>query len=77
MYGKEPFQYASGGSVGAMREVKDVLGLNAYPLGFELSDENWHASNEFFRESSMRKGQLIYCLYLQHLADEEQRTKNK
>jgi acetylornithine deacetylase/succinyl-diaminopimelate desuccinylase-like protein len=75
IYGKQPYQYASGGSVGAMLSVKEVLGLYAYPLGFELSDEKWHAANEFFRVSSMRKGQLIYCLYLQHLADEEGKLK--
>ncbi len=75
IYGKQPFQYASGGSVGAMLSVKEVLGLYAYPLGFELSDEKWHAANEFFRVSSMRKGQLIYCLYLLHLADEESKIK--
>ena len=71
IYGKQPYQLASGGSVGAMLSVKEVLGLYAYPLGFELSDEKWHAANEFFRVSSIRKGQLIYCLYLQHLAEEE------
>jgi len=75
IYGKEPFQYASGGSVGAMSSVKEVLGLYAYPLGFELSDEKWHAANEFFRLSSMRRGQLIYCYYLKHLADEESKLK--
>ncbi len=75
IYGKQPYQYASGGSVGAMLSVKEVLGLYAYPLGFELSDEKWHAANEFFRVSSMRRGQLIYCLYLQHLAEEENKLK--
>ena len=75
VYGKQPFQLASGGSVGAMLSVKEVLGLYAYPLGFELSDEKWHAANEFFRVSSIRRGQLIYCAYLQHLADEEDKMK--
>ncbi|MES1218696.1 MAG: dipeptidase [Bacteroidota bacterium] len=75
IYGKQPYQFASGGSVGAMLSVKEVLGLYAYPLGFELSDEKWHAANEFFRISSARKGQLIYCYYLQHLADEETKLK--
>ena len=73
IYGKEPFQYASGGSVGAMQSVKEVLGLYAYPLGFELTDEKWHAANEYFRLSSIRKGQLVYCYYLLHLAEEGSR----
>lgn len=76
VYGKEPYQYASGGSVGAMLSVKQVLGLYAYPLGVELSDEKWHAANEFLRVSSIRRGQLLYCAYLQHLADEERKLKN-
>ena len=71
IFGKEPYQYASGGSVGAMLSVKEILGIYAYPLGFELSDENWHAANEFFRISSLRKGQLLYCYYFKHLAEEE------
>ncbi len=75
IYGKQPLQLASGGSVGAMLYIKEILGLLAYPLGFELADEKWHASNEFFRVSSIRKGQLVYCNYLQHLADEESKLK--
>jgi acetylornithine deacetylase/succinyl-diaminopimelate desuccinylase-like protein len=71
IYGKKPLQLGTGGSVGALLSIKESLGLLAYPLGFELSDEKWHAANEFFRISSMRRGQLIYCYYLQHLAEEE------
>ena len=44
-------------------------------LGFLLADEHWHASNEYLRLSSIRKGQLTYCYYLQHLADEENKLK--
>ena len=75
IYGKQPLQLASGGSVGAMLSIKEVLGLFAYPMGFELADEKWHAANEFFRVSSMRRGQMIYCYYLQHLAEEESKLK--
>ena len=76
IYGKQPALSASGGSVGAMLSLKEVLGIYAYPLGFELSDEKWHAANEFFRVSSIRKGQLIYCTYFNHLAEEEGKLKN-
>ena len=75
IYGTQPLQLATGGSVGALLSIKEILGIYAYPLGFELSDEKWHAANEFFRLSSIRKGQLIYCYYLQHLADEESKLK--
>jgi acetylornithine deacetylase/succinyl-diaminopimelate desuccinylase-like protein len=75
IYGKQPFKLGTGGTGGAMLSFKDVLGANAYSLGFLLPDEKWHASNEFFRVSSLRKGQLVYCYYLQHLADEESKVK--
>ena len=75
VYGKQPLQMATGGSGGAMLSFKEILGVYAYSLGFELPDEKWHAANEFFRVSSMRRGQLVYCYYLQHLAEEESKLK--
>jgi acetylornithine deacetylase/succinyl-diaminopimelate desuccinylase-like protein len=75
VYGKQPLQMATGGSGGAMLSFKETLGVYAYSLGFELPDEKWHASNEFFRLSSFRKGQQVYCYFLQHLADEENKLK--
>jgi acetylornithine deacetylase/succinyl-diaminopimelate desuccinylase-like protein len=75
IYGKQPLQMATGGSGGAMLSFKETLGVYAYSLGFELPDEKWHASNEYFRLSSFRKGQLVYCYFLQHLADEENKMK--
>jgi acetylornithine deacetylase/succinyl-diaminopimelate desuccinylase-like protein len=71
VYGKQPLQIGTGYSVGPLIDMKETLGLYAYSLGFEQSDEHWHGANEFFRISSLRKGQLIYCYYLQHLAEEE------
>ncbi len=75
VYGKQPLQMATGGSGGAMLSFKETLGVYAYSLGFELPDEKWHASNEFFRLSSFRKGQQVYCYFLQHLAEEESKLK--
>ena len=68
-------QIAAGFSTGALIDIKETLGIYPYSLGFEQADERWHASNEFFRLSSIRKGQVIYCYYLQHLADEEGKLK--
>ena len=75
IYGTQPLKLGTGGTGGAMLSFKEILGVYAYSLGFLLPDEKWHAANEFFRVSSMRKGQLIYCYYLQHLADEESKMK--
>jgi len=75
IYGKQPLQIATGGSIGPLINIKEMLGIYPYSLGFEQADEKWHASNEFFRVSSIRKGQLVYCYYFQHIADEESKLK--
>jgi acetylornithine deacetylase/succinyl-diaminopimelate desuccinylase-like protein len=75
IYNKEPLKLSTGGTGGAMISFKESLGVYAYSMGFLQSDEKWHASNEFLRISSIRKGQLVYCYYLQHIADEESREK--
>lgn len=75
IYGKKPLQIATGGSVGPLIDMKETLGIYPYSLGFELPDEKWHASNEFFRLSDIRKGQILYCYYLQHLAEEESKKQ--
>ncbi|MES1223695.1 MAG: M20/M25/M40 family metallo-hydrolase [Bacteroidota bacterium] len=75
IYGQQPLQIGAGFSTGPLIDIKEVLGIDAYSLGFELKDEKWHAANEFFRLTSIRKGQLVYCYYLQHLAEEESRLK--
>ena len=75
IYGKQPLKISTGGTSGAMLSFKEILGVYAYSLGFLQADEKWHAANEFLRVSSIRKGQLVYCYYLQHLADEESKLK--
>ncbi len=75
VYGRQPFLLGSGGTGGAMLSFKEVLGVYAYSMGFLQADEKWHAANEFFRVSSFRKGQLVYCNYLQQLADGEAKLK--
>lgn len=75
IYGKQPLQIAAGFSVGPLIDIKETLGIYPYSLGFEQADEKWHSANEYFRLSSIRKGQLIYCYYLQHVADEESKLK--
>jgi acetylornithine deacetylase/succinyl-diaminopimelate desuccinylase-like protein len=75
IYGKQPLQMGAGASIGALIDIKETLGIYPYSLGLQQPDEKWHASNEFFRLSSIRKGQLIYCYYLQHVADQESKLK--
>ena len=75
IYGKQPLQIGQGGSIGPLIDINETLGIYAYSLGFQIKDENKHAANEYLRLSSIRKGQLLYCYYLQHLAEEEGKLK--
>ncbi|PZR13804.1 MAG: peptidase M20 [Flavobacterium psychrophilum] len=75
IYGKQPLQVATGGTIGPLIYIKETLGVYPYSMGFQQADERWHSANEYLRLSSIRKGQLLYCYYLQHLADEESKLK--
>ncbi len=75
IYGNQPLQIGHGGSIGPLIDINETLGIYAYSLGLQLADERKHAANEYLRISSIRKGQLIYCYYLQHVADEESKLK--
>ena len=75
IYGNQPLQIGHGGSIGPLIDIKETLGIYAYSLGLQQADERKHAANEYLRLSSIRKGQLIYCYYLQHVADEESKLK--
>lgn len=75
VYGKEPLLIGVGGSIPPLKHIKEVLGIYPYSLSFQLPDDKYHAANESFRLSSIRKGQLIYCSYFQHLANEESKLK--
>jgi len=75
IYGKQPLQTAIGSSGEFLSIIKEQLGLYAYPLGFQQIDENLHGANEFFRLSDITKGQMVYCYYLLHIADEENKLK--
>jgi acetylornithine deacetylase/succinyl-diaminopimelate desuccinylase-like protein len=71
IYGRPPLQIAMGGSNSSLIDFKEQLGLYAYSLGFGQKDEKQHAANEFMRISDLRKGQLVYCYYLQNISQQE------
>ena len=76
MYGREPYEVRSGGSIPICTILLDELGVYTVNFAFALDDERQHSPNEFFRLSSFRRGQEGYCMLLERLADLEQRTKN-
>ena len=69
VYKKPPLLTAIGGSIGALTDIKDVLGVYTYSFGFQQSDENFHAPNEFLRISDIEKGQKAFYLLLKHIAN--------
>jgi acetylornithine deacetylase/succinyl-diaminopimelate desuccinylase-like protein len=76
MYGREPYEVRSGGSIPICTILLDELGVYTVNFAFALEDERQHSPNEFFRLSSFRRGQEGYCMLLERLADLELRTKN-
>lgn len=71
MYGREPYEVRSGGSIPVCTILLDELGVYTVNFAFALEDERQHSPNEFFRLSSFRRGQEGYCLLLERLADVE------
>lgn len=69
VYKKEPFLTAIGGSIAALTHLKEVLGLYTYSFGFQQTDENFHAANEFIRISDIEKGEEAYRSLLQRIGD--------
>ncbi len=69
MYGREPYEVRSGGSIPICTILLDELGVYTVNFAFALEDERQHSPNEFFRLSSFRRGQEGYCLLLERLAD--------
>ncbi len=69
VYGVEPYQVRSGGSIPITGLFDDVLGVPTVSFGFGLNDENIHAPDEFYRLESFRKGQSAYCKLLYRLGE--------
>ncbi|MCK5441885.1 MAG: M20/M25/M40 family metallo-hydrolase [Maribacter sp.] len=59
-FNKSPLILYLGGSVPALSSIPDAGGPNLVSVGFQRSDENFHADNEFMRIDSFKKGQRIY-----------------
>jgi acetylornithine deacetylase/succinyl-diaminopimelate desuccinylase-like protein len=67
MYGKEPYDVRSGGSIPVCSLFQRHLGAYTASFAFGLEDEGAHSPDEFFRLESFRKGQDAYCKVLERL----------
>jgi len=67
LYGVEPYQMRSGGSIPVCELFQGSLGAYTVGFAFGLRDEQAHAPDEFFRLDSFRRGQLAYARLLRRL----------
>jgi acetylornithine deacetylase/succinyl-diaminopimelate desuccinylase-like protein len=75
VYGREPFQIRSGGTIPVNALFLQNLGVYTIVFSFGLDDERQHSPNEFFRLSSYERGQKAYGLLLTRLREEFRRTR--
>ena len=67
VYGVEPYQGRTGGSIPVCELFLDTLGVYTVGFAFGLRDEQIHAPDEFFRLGSFRRGQRAYARLLHEL----------
>ncbi|MFT4916878.1 MAG: acetylornithine deacetylase/succinyl-diaminopimelate desuccinylase-like protein [Yoonia sp.] len=66
--GQSPLKVRIGASLPLTEIVSRVLGLDTVMFSFALSDENFHAPNEFFRLSSITDGLAAWVQILRQIA---------
>jgi len=67
--GQSPLKVRIGASLPLTEIVSRVLGLDTVMFSFALSDENFHAPNEFFRLSSITDGLAAWVQILRQIAE--------
>ncbi len=67
LYGVEPYQSRTGGSIPVCELFLDTLGVYTVGFAFGLKDEQIHAPDESFRLGSFRRGQRAYARLLHEL----------
>ena len=70
LYGKKPLLIREGGSVPILSIFLEQLGAYTTCFGFGMSDEKFHAPDEFFRLKSFELGQRAYCKILYRLGEQ-------
>ena len=66
--GQSPLKVRIGASLPLTEIVSRVLGLDTVMFSFALSDENFHAPNEFFRLSSIPDGLAAWVQIMRQIA---------
>ncbi len=66
--GRSPLKVRIGASLPLTEIVSRILGLDTVMFSFALSDENFHAPNEFFRLSSIADGLAAWTAIMRQIA---------
>lgn len=68
-FGKPPIFQRVGGGIGAVRMLKQTLGLDSVLTGFSLYDDNFHGPNEKLHLPAWRRGMTALVHFFHLLAD--------
>lgn len=68
--GRKPLRVRIGASLPLTGIVSQTLGLDTVMFSFAISDENYHAPNEFFRLSSLEEGLSAWVYLLRQLGEQ-------
>ncbi|WP_289033028.1 M20/M25/M40 family metallo-hydrolase [uncultured Roseibium sp.] len=72
--GETPHKVRIGASLPLTSIVQEKLGIDTVMFSFSISDENFHAPNEFFRKSSIAEGLACWVTVLRKVADQSPAT---
>jgi len=70
VFGQEPILQRSGGGIGAVLMMKNILGADSVLTGFSLFDDNFHGPNEKLHLSTWEKGMKALVHFFHNLVNE-------
>ena len=70
VFGVEPILQRSGGGIGAVLMMKEVLGIDSVLTGFSMHDDNFHGPNEKLHLPTWEKGMKALVHFFHNIAEE-------
>lgn len=71
VWGTRPLFYRSGGSIGAVGKIHDILGVDSVLTGFSLPDDRVHGPNEKLHRPTWERGIEALIHFFYNYADQE------
>jgi acetylornithine deacetylase/succinyl-diaminopimelate desuccinylase-like protein len=69
VWGRPPVFHRSGGSIAAVGQIKEILGVDSVLTGFSLPDDHVHGPNEKLHLPTWERGILAFVHFLYDLAE--------